>query len=353
MADSHELEQSRRNGDSAMTAMLDHVVPPTPQNYTVWYTYFAGTVPELKRTLDILISNRQPFTVERNTELYARYFDATGQLDILNDAGIRLRHIVDQVKKQVASAAGDVDAYGRTLDDFSTAIGEGEPKDIHGLVADLVVATQRVAERNRTLEDRLSKASGEVDQLKQNLENVQREALTDALTGIPNRKYFEARLREAASEAMENGETLSLLLADIDNFKRFNDTYGHQIGDQVLRLVARTLTDSVKGRDTPARFGGEEFAIILPQTHLADAGTVAEQIRLGLARRKLVGRDKREQYGSVTLSFGASEYRPGEPIATFVERADAALYRAKRQGRNRVELEDAADTEPTAAAAAS
>src|SRR6185437_8548418 len=138
-------------------------------------------------------------------------------------------------------------------------------------------------------------------ELKQNLETVQREALTDSLTGIPNRKSFETHLREAARDAMENDEPLSLLLADIDYFKRFNDMFGHQIGDQVLRLVAKTLTDSVKGRDTPTRFGGEEFAIILPQTRMDDERTVAEQIRLGLSRRKLVGKD-RTDYGSVTLS---------------------------------------------------
>ncbi len=136
---------------------------------------------------------------------------------------------------------------------------------------------------------------------------------------------------------------MSLLFADIDNFKRFNDTYGHQIGDQVLRLVARTLSQSVKGRDTPARYGGEEFAIILPQTRLGDARIVADQIRLGLMRRRLVGRDKRDDYGSVTLSFGAAQYRPGETTNALVERADAALYVAKRNGRNRVATEDMVD----------
>jgi diguanylate cyclase len=175
--------------------------------------------------------------------------------------------------------------------------------------------------------------------------------MTDALTGIPNRKSFETRLREAARDAMENDEPLCLLIADIDFFKRFNDTYGHQIGDQVLRLVARTLTDSVKGRDTPTRFGGEEFAIVLPQTSLSAARVVAEQIRLGLTRRKLVGRDRRDDYGSVTLSFGAAQFRPGESLATFVDRADAALYRAKREGRNRVATEDAADPVTEGAAA--
>ena len=336
-----EIDLSQQFADKALKAMIAHEIAPTPQNYAVWYTYSAGTLPELTRTLDILLSNKQHFTPDLSAELYARFFDASGQLGILTDAGGRLTHIVDQVRKHIETATGEATAFGRTLDDFSEAIGDGdEPTTIRALVADLVVETQRVAERNRTLEEKLTKASGEVCELKQHLETVQREALTDALTGIPNRKSFDTRLREAARDAMEGDEHLCLLIADIDHFKRFNDTYGHQIGDQVLRLVARTLTDSVKGRDTPARFGGEEFAIILPQTSLAAAQTVAEHIRQGLMRRKVVGRDKSRDYGSVTISFGAAEYRPGEPLATFVDRADAALYRAKRDGRNRVAVEE-------------
>jgi diguanylate cyclase len=340
MNEVEELAQSRKCAEAAVAAMGAHDIPPTPPNYIVWYSYVTGVMPDLNRTLDVLISNKQPFTTDVSADIYARFFDQSGQLTILQDTGGRLRHIVDQVRKHIDSAAGDATKFGQTLDDFSSAIGEdGEGKEIRGLIADLVVETQAVAKRNRSLEERLNRASGEVVSLKESLENVQREARTDALTGIPNRKSFDLRLREAARDAMETGEPLSLLIADIDYFKRFNDLYGHNIGDQVLRIVARTLTDSVKGRDTPARFGGEEFAIVLPQTRLADASVVAENIRIGLSRRKLVAHDRKSDYGVVTLSFGAAQYRPGETLAAFIARADAAMYFAKHQGRNRVATE--------------
>lgn len=350
MNGSAELTQAEKFGQSAFISMTANGVPPTPQNYTVWYTYHAGTLPELKIAIDGILASGAVVTAQINGELYGRFFDATGQLVLLQDTGGRLTHIVDQVRKHLSSAVGDASAFGRTLDDFQIAIGEREAQEVRGLIADLVVETQNVAERNRMLEQRLDRASGEVTELKQNLETVQREALTDALTGIPNRKSFEVRLREAVRDAAETNETLSLLIADIDHFKRFNDTYGHQIGDQVLRLVAKTLTDSVKGRDTPARYGGEEFAIILPQTRLDAARVVADQIRLGLMRRKLVSRDKTGDYGTVTLSFGAAQYRPGEPLAALVERADAALYYAKREGRNRVATEEVVPDQPQAQA---
>jgi diguanylate cyclase len=196
-----------------------------------------------------------------------------------------------------------------------------------------------MAQRNYNLESRLGRVATEVTELRENLQAVQREALTDALTGIPNRKFFDSRLQEAAREALNEGEAVSLVLCDIDHFKHFNDSYGHQIGDQVLRLVARTLSDSVKGRDTPARFGGEEFAIILPRTNLQQAAIVADQIRNGVMRRRFVGKDTRGDYGGVTLSFGVAQYRANEDLADLVGRADAALYHAKREGRNRVSTE--------------
>jgi diguanylate cyclase len=219
-------------------------------------------------------------------------------------------------------------------------MGHSQPQEsIRALVADLIKETQSMAKRNTNLETRLGRIATEVTELRENLQVVQREALTDALTGIPNRKSFDAQLHEAAREACDENEPLSLVLCDIDHFKRFNDSYGHQIGDQVLRLVARTLSASVKGRDTPARFGGEEFAIILPRTNLEQAAIVADQIRSGVMRRRFVGKDTRDDYGSVTLSFGVAQYRANEDLADLVRRADAALYHAKGDGRNRVSTE--------------
>ena len=163
--------------------------------------------------------------------------------------------------------------------------------------------------------------------------------MTDSLTGLANRKCFDQRLREEAAKAMEEGTQLCLLILDIDHFKSFNDTFGHHIGDSVLKVVARNLNDEVKGQDLPARYGGEEFCVILPGTRLEDAATVAEQIRARLAKRELKNSKTDESYGKVTLSVGAALYRFGEPISEFVQRADECLYLAKHAGRNQVVTE--------------
>jgi diguanylate cyclase len=261
--------------------------------------------------------------------------------------------VIEQVRKFLDDQAGDIGNFGTTLDNFSSALGDSQPPahKMRALIADLISETQVMAERNQTLEGRLGKIAGEVNELRTNLEAVQREALTDALTGIPNRKFFDGRLKEAVREAVKSKEPLSLLLCDIDHFKRFNDTYGHQIGDQVLKLVARTLSESVKGRDTPARIGGEEFSIILPRTSLEQAVIVANQIRGAIARRKIVDKSTQDNYGDLTLSFGAAEYRANEPLTEVIRRADTALYHAKRTGRNRVSTER--EITDTAAAKAS
>jgi len=174
-----------------------------------------------------------------------------------------------------------------------------------------------------------------MESLRRDLVNTRKEAMTDALTGIANRKYFDAKLRETAAATMETGEALSLLLVDIDHFKSFNDRYGHQAGDQVLAIVAHSLTNAIKGQDTVARYGGEEFGIILPHTELHGATALAEHICTAMAARHIRRKSTAQDFGSVTLSIGVAEYRLGEPLSVLIDRADAALYRAKGDGRNR------------------
>ncbi len=163
---------------------------------------------------------------------------------------------------------------------------------------------------------------------------MRKESLTDPLTGVANRKAFDTDLNSAIAEARTNGEKLSLFMCDIDKFKSFNDTWGHQTGDQVLRLVANCLSENVKGRDTAARFGGEEFAVIVRQAGVEAAVVLAEQIRGHVQGKKLVKKSTGDVLGSITISIGVAELAPGEAAASLIQRADACLYRAKHAGRN-------------------
>ena len=172
-----------------------------------------------------------------------------------------------------------------------------------------------------------------------NLEAVRNESLTDPLTSLANRKYFDSALEKYIAQSGASGEPLSLLLTDIDHFKAFNDTFGHLTGDQVLRLVGVAVKHNVKGQDIAARYGGEEFAIILPNTALRSALTVADHVRRAVMTKELMKRSTGEHLGRVTISVGVATLRRGETAQALIERADNCLYAAKRCGRNRVMCE--------------
>jgi diguanylate cyclase len=156
------------------------------------------------------------------------------------------------------------------------------------------------------------------------------------LTGIPNRRAFDIELKSSIEATRESAEPLSLVMFDVDHFKQFNDTWGHQTGDQVLRLVANCIADNARHSDTTTRFGGEEFAVIMPSTTLGDAIHWANQV-CGIVRSKrLVKKSTGGKLGVVTISAGVVKHRPGETDFQFVRRADTCLYAAKHAGRDRV-----------------
>ena len=130
-----------------------------------------------------------------------------------------------------------------------------------------------------------------------------------------------------------------MLLGDIDHFKKFNDTYGHQVGDQVLKLVGMILKDSSKDGAIAARYGGEEFAIIVPNAGMVTAESLAETVRTTVASKRIRKRSTGEDFGNITMSIGIALFKPGEPIADLIQRADESLYFAKNAGRNRVATE--------------
>ena len=206
-------------------------------------------------------------------------------------------------------------------------------------MAQLISETKDAEAQNRMLSEQLAASQAQVNELRDSLDTIRYESLMDDLTTLANRKHFDRSLEQAMEEAEESGEPLSLLMTDIDHFKKFNDTFGHQTGDQVLRLVAVAVKQNVKGQDVPCRYGGEEFAVVLPKTNLRQAVAVAENIRKAVMAKELIKRSTGENLGRITISIGCSTYVPGDTAQDLIERADQCLYAAKHGGRNLVKCE--------------
>jgi diguanylate cyclase len=210
---------------------------------------------------------------------------------------------------------------------------------LRSIIDRLVQGTKEMEQNNKNLEAHLSASREEIEQLQQNLEAVRTESMTDPLTTLSNRKFFDQSLAKVMAEARLKDEPLSLLMCDIDHFKSFNDSYGHLTGDHVLRLVAIAVKQNVKGQDIAARYGGEEFVVALPNTALQSAITVAEHVRRAVMSKELIKRSTGEKLGRVTISIGSAVLHPNDTAQTLIDRADKCLYAAKRNGRNRVMCE--------------
>lgn len=316
-------------------------VAANPINFAIWYEYFAGKNHDLKKTVDALSLADGKTDTSAYADLYDRFIIAGANMARDREWTDRIDTVTERIVSALTASGSETEEYGAALKTFSGDLETaGNLDQIRGLVADIIAETDSMDARTKELYSQVSKSTDEITELRKALDDSRRDALTDSLTGIANRKSFDQKIFTAVEDSLASGETLSLIFADIDHFKDFNDTHGHQLGDQVLRLVGRTLHNSLKGKDTAARYGGEEFAIILPDTTSGGATSVADNIRKSVASKRLVKKGSDDDIGAVTLSLGVTSYHPGEEIAAFIERVDQALYMAKKLGRNRVICED-------------
>lgn len=341
----------REAAHRAMERMAESGIPPTPENYAVWYGFFIESDQDLVRTVESSLTPAGTMDEAACRQIYSRHFANENTEAAIEAASRRLETSLEAIMSSVNAASENASDYGERLAGLSGDIAQvGSSEDLQHLVHKIMADTREVLDKNAELERQLQESSEEVHALRDRLEEVRKESQTDGLTGIANRKLFDRRIREAIAEAEQSDRPLCLLLTDIDHFKVFNDTFGHRVGDEVLRVVARTLKQQVKGRDTPARYGGEEFAVILPDTTLEDAETLADQIRKAVASKNLRNSRTGQSFGNVTLSIGAALWRRGEGPSAIIERTDAALYSAKHAGRNRVMI--SGDEEASAALSA-
>lgn len=335
-------QDARRYSETAMQLIESYDIHATPDYFRLLYDYASERDPVVAKTLRD-VSDETPEVFRRAAaDLVASHYGADRSVRLVTETGDAMQDQIREVVRQVNDAGDDVHDFGDALDGLADNLGNLDGSGaMKTLVSRMIVVARHMRAKSDQLEQDLKQSANEIRNLQDRLEESRREALTDLLTGITNRAGFDRALRRQTEWATEEGSHLSLVMCDIDRFKNFNDTYGHQLGDQVLKLVGGVLHGSLKGRDVPCRYGGEEFALILPETPVEGAQKVADNIRNTIAAKRIVRKSTGETISRVTMSFGVAEYRLGEAPAALVGRADAALYRAKSEGRNRVCREEA------------
>lgn len=327
-------------GEIALDQIRRRRFTAEPKNYEIWYTYAAGTHSDLNETINESIARSGMLNQDDLDRIFEIYLSPMRMTDRIDGVSNRLVLEVDSLLSTINEMSGSNADYTAHLDKASASLDSGASEaNIRAIVEHLLTATREVMQNNRKLEERLTVARSEVDNLQRNLESVRAESYQDPLTTLSNRKHYDMMIQRAIAVSRANDAPMSLLVLDIDHFKRFNDTFGHLTGDQVLRLVGLSLKQNIKGNDIASRYGGEEFTVILPGTALEGATILAEQIRKAVMSKELVKRSTGENLGRVTISIGVALLRPEDDLRTIYERADQCLYAAKRNGRNMVVAE--------------
>lgn len=260
----------------------------------------------------------------------------------------RSRMAAQQLRDLAQNVATDVSTHNALVGDISTELGLLQSGgDSVANEAAVASAVARLLSANNKLQDRLEDAERKIQAQAEEIRTQQSEARTDSLTKLANRRAFDDELERCQVQALEANRPFSVIMLDVDHFKQFNDTHGHQAGDEVLRCVGRTLTKTVKAGDTPCRYGGEEFAVILANTKITDAVVAGERIRKAIESMPVSYDGKSLR---VTASIGVAEVRESETGVSLVRRSDEAVYASKKLGRNCTHLHDGTGTVPAATA---
>lgn len=334
MAMTENYQNTRVIAKKTLALIEDRGIRPTPHNYAIWFEYLQESNPDLTRAVNDLMAKNGKYSEKMGVELFNRFFTRDREGRIIQETNRLVQKSMDNVMGDLKRTTADFSTYGEQLSNFAIKAEKMSGPDLQSMIGDIVDQTNSMSDNSSQLQNGLDTASREIADLKRRLQHVQKEAYTDSLTGIPNRKSFDTVLSKEIATAQDKKSGLCLVMADIDHFKQFNDLHGHTFGDQVIKLVASTLAKGVEKNAIAARYGGEEFSVILPATDIADAVNLANDLRTAIATKRLIERSTKKDVGRITMSFGVTVYAHPEGSTAFINRADQALYSAKKAGRN-------------------
>lgn len=309
-------------------------INPNPINYQVWYSYFKGDKPRLRQEMDAILKDTYGYNDRAGRRLYAEYLendDEHSELDKL------FKRLLDAMMKKLGAWTHKLESNTEQLDKYSQDLSQHNlnQDELKNLTHSMITTTSEMRDHNQTFQKELLTALSEIQKLKRQLLEARAESMADELTQLGNRKAFNLAIEELTTQ-QSSDNALFLILTDIDHFKKFNDTFGHLVGDSVLRYFANIMRKQQRKNHTCCRYGGEEFAILVQGGNLEQTLEHAEALREELKKAHLKRKDTGEILPDITASFGVAQYRPYEAIDEFIKRADDMLYKAKQAGRNQV-----------------
>jgi diguanylate cyclase len=353
---------SDKNGEPGSTDQITEVarkvlrslsrqeIPVTPENYQVWFEYTLGSTPALNEEIDGLLAEGTRFDDAKNGQIYEKHFGEDQERKLLEEVSHATFRILKEALQGVIATGTVTQDYSQRMNGFISRLEQGDPgpSALKEMIEQVILDTRKVEQSSSELTLQLEKTKQEGNELRRKLEEAEREATRDVLTGLYNRKYMNKAIQALHDYYREEGAPFTVIMMDIDHFKRINDTHGHKVGDSVLEFIGQTMTGSVKGRDVPVRYGGEEFVILLPATASEGGCTLAESLRQQISSKALKITKTQTTIGVITVSCGVAEVRQDDTVDSVVDRADKALYLAKRSGRNRVISDKDLPEEPEA-----
>jgi diguanylate cyclase len=331
--------QNKRDIYRVAAATMDliqrHAALPDPISYAVWFAYAAKTDDALVEAVSKKLAKSPTLSPFDVAEIYTAFLAIDSTSEISQKIGAQFGNSMNAVSELILESAKNNDSFRATLETLGQrAASAGTAGEVDEIVSRLVVENDKMSQAMSVLDKGLADSQAQIDRLNDELDALQKLTLLDPLTAVANRRAFDACLAQTIEQALASRAPFCLAMTDIDHFKRVNDTLGHHSGDVVLKTFARILQGNTKGKDMVARCGGEEFAIILPQTDMVSAHNLMVKVAAEIRGTLFLNEQEHEKIGRITASFGVCEFKPGLSADDLFEQADAKLYDAKRSGRD-------------------
>ncbi len=329
------VEESGNYLRLSLKNISDNKLPYNPISYLLWYDYATGRNAPLSDAVNLIFENKEMIDYDLVVDLFKKHIADT-QLLLAEKKTKEFQKILIEVVSHLNKSGEKITSQGDMLGALVADLIEAISDDaVHNIAESIIRETKLLIESTKTLSGKLASTSSEIQLLREELEGIKQAAKIDILTGLLNRRGFEEAVEQALKNAAADGYDLCLVMLDIDHFKNINDSYGHIVGDNVLKMVGKLLTENIKGKDIAARFGGEEFVLVLPGTRIDGAYSLSEQIRMTLCKMNWKVKDTGKPIGQITISSGISQFENGDTLETLLKKADDRMYKAKKSGKNR------------------